>query len=177
MALFLDWPTPTMDRYIALPSGERKDYFRIFLAEAYAAGLYYALPLKTTTGEPTAAELGMLDFFVQLSAFYRGHADLFHRAQDLSDPVTVSLPAIAAHLTRLADGRTVLHLVNHTYAQGLQPRTGFTVSFPVPHAPSSVTLASPDLAADVGATFRTDGGGRVQVDIGRLDASLAVVVQ
>ena len=176
VALFLDWPTDTLNRYIGLPFAERKDYFRVFLAEAYAAGLYYAFPLKTTTGEPTAAQLGMMDFFGQLAAFYRAHADLYHGARDLSDPVTVSLPAIAAHLARLGDGRTVLHLINHQYAQGPQTRSGVQVSFPAPEAPSDVTLASPDLAADVPASFTYDGG-LVHVEVPRLDTYLAVVAR
>ncbi len=177
VALFLDWPTTTMDHYVALPFAERKDYFRIFLAEAYAAGLTYAFPLRTTTGEPTAAQLGMMDFFAQLAAFYRAHADLYHGARDLSDPVTVSLPSIAAHLTRLADGGTVLHLVNHAYAQGVQARSGLAVSFPAPQQPARVTLVSPDRAADAEVGFTYDAGGLVHVEVGQLDAYLAVVAR
>lgn len=177
VALFLDWPAASMDRYTGLPSGERKDYFRIFLAEAYAAGLFYALPLKTTTGEPTASELGMMDFFGQLAAFYRGHAELYHGARDLTDPVTVSLPAVTSHLTRLADGRTVLHLINHQYVQGLQPRTGVEVTFPAPQEPLQVTSMSPDLAADVPASFTYDLAGRVHVNLPTLDAYLALVAE
>jgi hypothetical protein len=177
VVLFLDWPTPTMDRYYALPLSERQDYFRIFAAEAYAAGLFYALPLRTSMpNDPTAAQLGMMPFFAALQAFYRGHASLYHGAQALSDPATVSHAGVATHLTRLADGRTVLHMVNHNYDRAVQRLSGVTASFPTPQAPSSVTLVSPDRSADMSASFGYQDG-RVTVDVGQLDAYLAVVVK
>src|SRR5205814_941024 len=78
VVLFLDWPGGTIDRYDALPSAERPDFWRLFGAEAYANGLFFAFHLRTTTGEPTATEQGLMPFFKSYSAFYRAHAALFH---------------------------------------------------------------------------------------------------
>ncbi len=176
LLLFLDWPTPTMDRYYAMPTTERQDYVRVMLAETHAYGESFALPLATTTDSNTATALGMMDFFKTMRAFYEAHAGLVVGAQDAAFTVSVSAPSVASHATVLAGGRTVVHLVNHNYAAGFAPQSGLTVTLPLPEAPVSVTIASPDLPADQAATFAY-AAGRVTVNVGTLMASAMVVVQ
>jgi hypothetical protein len=123
----------------------------------------------------------MMEFFGTMRAFYRGHADLFRGAHDAIATATMSvggLPAsgITGHLVTLDDGRTVLHLVNHNYAAGFISQSAVTATIPVAAAPTSVTLASPDLAGDQTATFRY-AGGNLTVDVRTLVSSLAIVVQ
>ncbi|MBO0868925.1 MAG: hypothetical protein J2P15_10195, partial [Micromonosporaceae bacterium] len=58
VTVFIDWPTDMMTNYLALPLQERKDYWQIFGAEAYANGLFPAFHLKDTVGDPTAEQSG-----------------------------------------------------------------------------------------------------------------------
>jgi hypothetical protein len=179
--VFLDWPTDSINRYYALPTAERQDYVRIFLAEATASGVWFSLPLSTTTDTNTATALGMMDFFATMRDFYRGHADLFRGAHDVAEAPAVlvagvSAAGVASRLVTLDDGRTVLYLVNHNYADGFVPQSAVSATIPVAAAPTSVTLASPDLAGDQTATF-TVAGGDVTVNVGTLVSSVAVVVR
>ena len=175
LLLFLDWPTDSMNRYYALPLAERQDYVRMVLAEAYAMGEWFAMPLATTTDTSTATALGMMDFFGSMRAFYKGHEPLLAGARDSTASATVSTPGVSVHLTTLPDGRSVLHLINHNYAAGFVPQTGLMVTVPRGQAPTSVTLASPDLPADAGVPF-TSSGGTVSVSIDTLRSSMIVVV-
>lgn len=176
VSLFLDWPTPNLDRYDALPLTERQDYWRLYAAEAYANGLYYSFHLKTTTGEPTADKLGMMPFFKSYSAFYRSHAALYHGAEDLAGTVNVSKSNITFNLARLPDGRTVLHLVNHNYSQEFQAQKNLAVSFPLAQAPKKVTAVSPDAAEDVPLQFSFDQG-QVKVIVPQLVSYMALVTE
>jgi hypothetical protein len=176
LLLFLDWPTDNMNRYYALPTDERQDYVRTMLAEAYAYGMWFSLPLATTTDSDTATVLGMMDFFAQIRAFYEAHADIIHGAHDATAAATVTGSGLASHLATLDDGRAVLHIVNHNYASGFIPQSGVTASIPFDHAPATVTLVSPDFSADQPATF-TYAAGAVSVDVGAVGSSVAVVVR
>ncbi|WP_434040854.1 MULTISPECIES: hypothetical protein [Sorangium] len=191
LMLFLDWPNDMMNRYYGLPLEERQDYFRVFAAEVYANGLYFALPLHTTTDENTATALEMMDFFARFRDFYRLHADMFHGATDLTGPVSLSFEACASaedpgacaeqkktshNLVRLADGRTVLHVINHEYSAGVVEQEGVTASFPVDTAPAQVTVASLDFEEDREVPF-TYEDGVVTAEVGTLQASVAIVVE
>ena len=175
LLLFLDWPTDSMNRYYALSPEELKDYVRILLAEAYAYSMWFALPLATTTDSNTATALGMMDFFATMRDFYRTHTDLFRGAHDSAVVPVVSTTGVAAHLVTLDDGRSVLHLVNHNYAAGFVPQAGLSVTIPLAQTPTSVTLVSPDLAADQPATF-SYASGQLLVNVGTLVSSVAVVI-
>jgi hypothetical protein len=176
VAAFIDWPTGVMTRYLSLPFSEKQDSWRMYLAEGYAASVYLNMHLLDTIGDPTAEQLGLMPLFDQLGAFYRGHANLYHGAQDLTATVSVSAPNITAHLTQLQDGSTVLHLVNHNYSQAFQPQSNVSVSFPVSNIPTSVTLVSPDSSADTPAAF-TLSNGQVSVVVPQLASYVAVVAR
>lgn len=178
VVLFIDWPTSVMSRYYGLPSQGRQDYIRVFTAEAYANGLYFSLPVKTSIfGDPTAASLGMIPLFEQLTSFYKAHSNLYHGAQTVTGAaVTVSASSLMKNLTTLADGSTVLHLVNHNYSLGFAPQNNIVVSFPAAQQPAAVTLVSPDLSQDTPVAF-TYSGGQVRVIIPQLLCYVAVVAK
>jgi hypothetical protein len=88
----------------------------------------------------------------------------------------VSVPNVTTNLTRLGDGRTVAHLINHNYSQGFQEQDGVVVAFPLAQAPATVMLVSPDYAADTAVPFAYSGG-LVQVTVPTLTAYVAVVAQ
>ncbi len=176
IVLFLDWPTSSMDRYYGLTPQGRQDYFRLYGAEVWALGMLFAPPLATTTDSNTATALGMMGFFQQLETYYRNHAAIYLGAQELADVATVSASNLTTVLASLPDGGTVLHLINHNYAAGVVTQPGVTASFPVASQPSSVTLASPDFAADKTVPVAYNAG-TVTVDVGDLGAYVAVVVR
>jgi hypothetical protein len=178
VSAFIDWPTGPMSRYLSLPTSEQQDYWRMYLPEAYAAGVRFAMHLLDTVGDPTATQLGLMPFFEQTTAFYKmpAHAVLYESAQHLTGAVTLSAANITTNLTQLGDGRTVAHLINHNYLKGFQTQTGVAVSFPVANAPTTITLVSPDSAGDASIPF-TYANGQVQVTLPQLVAYVALVAQ
>jgi hypothetical protein len=165
VVLFIDWPGPTMDRYVALPAPERNDYWRLYAAEAYANGLFFAFHLKTTTGEPSAAEAGTLEQIKALAGFYRGHAELYHGVTAANVNVS-GLPAstMVSVMNQALSRRRIVHLVNHEYAAGFTEQKDLTVVVPAETAPSSVQLVSPDQVSDRAAEFSfADGQATIKV--------------
>jgi hypothetical protein len=157
VVLFIDWPTNFMSYYLHMPQSEQEDYWRIYAAEAYADGLFFAFFLADTVGDPTATELGLMPFFEGLTAFYRAHADLYHHqtaAPAVAAAVTTSLTTkvMIAVADQMTPRRRLVHLVNHDYAGALVEHDAFTVTVPLPSAPTSATVASPDVTADVTLT-------------------------
>ncbi len=61
-----------------MPAAQQQDYWRIYPAEAYANGLFFAFFLRDTVGDPTATQLGWMPLFQSLTKFYRDHRDLYH---------------------------------------------------------------------------------------------------
>jgi hypothetical protein len=118
----------------------------------------------------------LMPLFEKTTAFYKmpAHAALYHHTTDVPERVTASVANISTNLTRLSDGRTVAHLINHNYSQGFQEQDGVRVSFPVARAPRSVTLVSPDYEADTPVAF-TCSGGQVRVTVPKLVAYVAAV--
>jgi hypothetical protein len=173
--LFLDWPTNSIDRYYALPLAERRDYIRLFAAEADALGMVLAVLLATTTDTNTARALGMLDFLKQLRGFHAAHARLYLGAESVAGDVAVSAPNVVARLTSLPNGQTVLHVINHNYSAGVIPQSRVTVAFALTREPATVTLASPDSSEDADVPFAS-GDGRLSITLDSLGASAVVWV-
>lgn len=173
LLLFLDWPTDSINRYYALAQSERIDYVTAFLAEASAFGMWFAVPLSTTTDTQTATALGMMDSFQALRTFYRSHADLFH-GQEVTTAVQSSLASVGTRLvTQPQAGRFALYVINHDYSAGFVPHADVTVSFSFPEEPLSVTLASPDLAADATPKY-SYANGMLTVTIDELVSSAVI---
>jgi len=150
LALFIDWPTDMMDAYYAFSEQEKRDYFRIYGAEAYAAGLRFAWHLKTSMpDDPTATDSNMLDWFTAEADFYRQHADIYIEAEP--SPITASTPAanILIKTTILADGSCAVHLINHAYDRGFIEQTDFTVTVETAFTEFTGTMFSPDGAEEV----------------------------
>jgi hypothetical protein len=160
VVLFIDWPTNFMSYLLHMPANQQQDYWRIYAAEAYANGLFFAFYLHDTTGDPTATQLGWMPLFQSLAAFYRAHASLYHGVTSSAVAVKTSLttPLMIAVSQQSAPRRLLVHLVNHDYAGMLNEHDGFSLTVPLPAAPTSVTLASPDLTGDVTLTATYEGG-------------------
>jgi hypothetical protein len=176
VAMFIDWPTPLLNRYNALPPTQRQDYWRLYAAEAYANGLFFAFHLKTTTGEPTATQAGVMPLFQSLAAFYRAHASFYHGVTPSMGSATVSVPgAMIAVTDQTQPSRRLVHIVNHQYNAGFIAQSNVTLVVDAATAPSSVTLASPDIAQDESLPFSWSGG-KLTVTMPRLVAYNIVAI-
>jgi hypothetical protein len=166
VVVFIDWPNDMMTNYQNLPVDEKKDYWQIFGAEAYANGIFPAFHLKDTVGGATAEQAGVLDFFATYSQFYRDHRQLFLANRPAPQEVTVGTPSVAASLlVQRGTGARSLHLVNHNYVGGIIPQTAVRVTANLSSCPSKVTLVSPDLpGAAAPAWSCTDGRFTATVD-------------
>ncbi|GIG92151.1 hypothetical protein [Plantactinospora endophytica] len=177
VAVFIDWPNDMMTDYLNLPLAEKQDYWRIFGAEAYANGIFPAFHLKDTVGNPTAEQLGMLEFFRTYSRFYRDHRALFRGNDHGTQPVRVDVGNVAASLlVRRGGGVRTVHLVNHNYDRGIVPQTGVVVRVDLPSCPRRIAMVSPDLAGS-----RTPASscrhGRLSVTVDRLDYYTVLVLR
>ncbi|WP_345152054.1 hypothetical protein, partial [Nonomuraea rubra] len=147
----------------------RKDYWRIFGAEAYANGIFPAFHLKDTVGSPTATDLGMMDFFKTYTRFYKDHRALFSDNVISTRAVRVSVAHVAASLlVQRGTGKRSLHLVNHNYDQGITPQSGFTVEADLGSCPRRVSLVSPDFPHAKSPAFSCQYG-KLRMTVDRLD--------
>jgi hypothetical protein len=177
VVFFLDWPCKIMDRYNALSLSERRDYWRIYAAEAYASGCFFAFHLHTVTGEPSATALGMMPLFKDLAAFYKKNGELFHQVRQAQEAATVQAANVSFNLMAKTDGsKMMLHCINHNYQQELVPVRNFSVSVGLERSPSLVRVVSPDKAANEEIPF-TYNDGKITLQIGELAAYNIIVIE
>jgi hypothetical protein len=182
-------------------TAERRDFWRIYAAEAYASGIFFAFlinPPDVSDGAlPSAAEDGTLDLFTSLAAFYRAHADIYHHAMpDPGSVATLSVPDAPVSVSVMRQvgrdggpGRRIVHLINHDYVAapdpqaGLRVQEGIQVSLPAAAAPTRVRLATPDGGPASDATAPPDvdvpwafDGASVTFTLPRLDAYDVVTI-
>ncbi|WP_159104680.1 hypothetical protein [Plantactinospora sp. BB1] len=169
VAVFIDWPNDMMTNYQNLPLAEKRDYWQIFGAEAYANGLFPAFHLRDTVGGPTAEQAGMLGFFRTYTRFYREHRALYRGNAHAAQQVRVSTGNVAASLlVQRGSGARTLHLVNHNYQRGIIPQTGVDVRVELPSCPRRITLVSPDFAGSRVPAWSCRHS-RLSVTVDRLD--------
>ena len=146
LVFFLDFPNEVINGYYGLPVEQKKDFWRIYAAEAYAAGCYYAFALSTVMdGEPTAEASGVLDFFREYAGYYREHSYLYHDNSHAENKVDLAGKNISYNLMKQDKNRRLaLHLINHNYKQGIIPQAGITAGIAVNEKPANVYMVSPD---------------------------------
>lgn len=78
-------------------------------------------------------------------------------SQPADVPAQITDADVSLTTTRLADGRLVVHVINHAYDGALSRRSGLqvTVNTAVPQTTASV--ASPELVEDVAVDVGVDG--------------------
>ncbi len=145
VVLFIDWPTKIMNDYYALPLEEKKDFWRIYGAESYACGLYFAFHLKTSMpGEPTAKQSGIFDFLKEYSAFYKNNESVYNNSEFIKK-LDINADNINATLTRGHDGKTeYVHLINHNYDNSILTQKNITLNVELEKKPVKVEILSPD---------------------------------
>jgi hypothetical protein len=172
-----DWP-----QYDGLTASELQDYWRLYTAEAYASGLFFAFDLYSP-GDPqhTATGTGLMQLYQGLAAFYRAHAGLY-RGVVASTEQSSDLPAATVTLADQPDpanagriSRRIVHVVNHQYEGGIVTRTGIPLAVSSSAAPVAVALASPDETADAPLPF-SYAGGQIALTLPSLAAYDVVVI-
>jgi len=177
LVFFLDFTNQAINDYCALPLEQKKDFWRIYAAEAYAAGCYYAFHLETIDDGPSAQDLGMLDFTKDYALYYQDHADLYHHNEYAANSVTVGEKNISFNLmSQEASHRLVLHLINHRYAGKIEPLGGFKVWVETDKKPSRVYMVSPDRTGEKELTFDYDGK-KATIQVPSLEFYDAIVMQ
>lgn len=176
LVLFLDWPCRTMNDYYGLSTQEQRDFWRIFGAEAYANGLFFAFHLRTTMpNEPTAEDSDLLDFLKGYVRFYQENAAVYTGTEPAADAVVTSVGDVAGSVSAGGE-KTYLHLVNHGYSGGLVARANFTATFPLAAAPARVTLRTPDAAGERALAF-TWSDGALTVTVDRLESYDLIAIE
>jgi hypothetical protein len=169
--------------------GDRQDFWRLYAAEAYANGLFFAFQLKSSVGgdntEPNATQLGVMPLFKTLAAFYRAHSALYHGVAWSPAPATTLLPGAMIAVNdqpRSKDdpalGRRLVHIVNHQYqpGTGIIPQPNVRVAIASDVRPETIMLASPDLPRDAGPLPFDYDGATVIVTIDNLVAYDVIIL-
>ncbi len=157
--LFIDWPTDMMKNYNGFTVSEKMDYWRIYAAEAYSHGLFFAFHLKTSiSSDPTAKKAGVLDSLADYASFYKSNRVLFENC-NLTDTVPeVSSKNITATLVSQTDSaRYLLHVVNHNYENSIKPQFNVTLTVPCALAAKRMRLYSPDRKEPLDLPYQKTG--------------------
>ena len=146
LVFFLDFPNKVINSYYALSIEQKKDFWQIYAAEAYAAGCYYAFHLATVMpDEPTAEESRVLDFFAEYVEYYKNNSDFYHDNDYSPVNVRVLRKNISYNLMeQKKHNRYVLHLINHNYTGKILPQNDFKVIVETGKKPSEIYAISPD---------------------------------
>jgi hypothetical protein len=161
---FIDYPSEYLTNYNNLPQEEKKDYWRIFGAEAYACGLYPAFHLKEPMSGLTATAVGTLEFFKEYTLFYKENKEIYrHQNYQYSDvAVGVQGSKIEQNLMISKDGsKYALHLINHNYDKKILPQENFTATIGLKKAPRHVYMVSPDFKGKKDLAFEIKNSGLV----------------
>lgn len=180
VVLFLDGRWQVYDDF---PEGsDRADFWRLYAAEAYANGLFFAFHLKSSVGkkaEKTADELGLTPLFTTLTKFYRTHAATYHGVAASNAAATTSLAPgnVMIAVNDQGTARRFVHLVNHVYQPGvgITPQTDVTVTVESSSQPVGAILSSPDWAEDIEVQAEFVDG-QVTVTVPSLEAYVVVTL-
>ncbi len=180
VVIFIDWPTRYMDDYFGFSDQERKDFLKIYVSEAYANGLFFAFPVRTSMPEdPTAADQGMLDFVQNLGNFFRLNKEVYTNIEVGKIMASHVSKSVSVSTSELADGRHVVHLVNHSYQDGIVIHENSVVRVRFPDGINDSQLSVTAISHDFGERLnlpveRIADGYRIVVP--KLDSYLALII-
>jgi hypothetical protein len=167
------------DDYADLEQEQKRDYWRVYPAEALAAGCFMALHLRLAENQqPSAAAWGVLDTLVALSRFYRENRDLLTGVTDRGRGAAIAEgEASVGALEQDRWKRTIVHVINHAYHRGsMAKRKDLTLELAADTAPMAVHLKSPDFAGTRAVAYHF-ATGRVEITLPELDYEDLLVVK
>lgn len=160
LVFFLDFPNEVINGYYGLLQEQKKDFWRIYAAEAYAAGCYYAFHLSTPMdGEPTAQESGVLDFFKDYAKFYRDNSQYYHGNAYADNAAKVENKKVSFNLMKQEkQGRMNLHVINHNYTDKIIPQKDIKAEIEMKERPKKAYMISPDFEGEKDVDFTYEDG-------------------
>jgi len=178
LVLFIDWPCEMMSNYYKLSAAQKKDFWRIYAAEAYSCGLYFAFHLRTVMpGDPTSTDSGILDFLKDYSSFYKTNGEVYEKSTNTGLSASLDKNGVMYNVTASSDKeKYYVHLVNHNYSSVISEQKNVSVNFRPDFVPSKISSLSPDGNADVLIPF-TNSGGSVSFTVPELLYYKVVVVE
>lgn len=176
VVLFHDWGFGGFP-WMKVSPAQRELWMRVRGAEIYAAGGFFAFPVRGPF-ENDALRDGTIREVARQTAFYQQNRALYHDA-DLAgfEPLQTSAPLVGlAAWTRAKPPAVLLHVINRQ-ARDARPtrRQDVAVRLPLAEAPKAVRLVSPDWAGEREGRARADGGA-VTVTIPELEAYAVAVL-
>ena len=172
------FPNEVVNGYYKLPVEQKIDFWRIYAAEAYAAGCYYAFHLSTVMdGEPTAEESGVLDFFTEYAKYYKNNSEFYHNNVYAENSVKLTDKNISYNLMKQEKyNRLALHVINHHYEVKIKPQQDIKVEIVLKEKPKNVYIISPDFEGKKPVSF-TDADGILDLSISELKYYDVVVME
>jgi hypothetical protein len=178
VVLFHDWG---MDGYpwIKVTAAEREAWMRIRAAEIYAAGGFFAFPVRGPWG-PNAKADGIFDTLIHQAEFYRRHRDLYLRGELVGvEPLACDRKMMSLSLWRHAEAKQLaLHVINRQVDEQWKSaaRERVTVTLPTDRLPRRVRLISPDFEGEREATAAI-ADGHVKVTLPDVKAYTVAVLE
>ncbi|MDR3707418.1 MAG: hypothetical protein P4L33_03895 [Capsulimonadaceae bacterium] len=172
--LFQDWGfTDPPYPWEAIPPSERIIWMRTRAAELYAAGGFFAFPVRD------AGKDGTLATMAHLTEFYQRQRNIYLRSQWLgADAITSGGdPLLSLSTSWIPASRTVaVHVINRELRDGaLRPRGPIEISLKLGQAPANVTAISPDFDGARPVAFH-EANGVLRLTLPAIDAYTVVLL-
>ncbi|MFP4058010.1 MAG: hypothetical protein ACLF0G_14170 [Candidatus Brocadiia bacterium] len=146
--------------WLEVPPGDRELWMRVLGAEIYAAGGFFAFPVRGPFGQDARRD-GTLREIARQTAFYQRHRSLYLDARLLGfRPLEASEEGLSLALwAREEPPALLLHAVNRRVEEGRlrRRRQGLSVRLPTAALPQAVRVCSPDWAGERRGSARADG--------------------
>jgi len=157
---------------------DRNLWMRTRGAEIYAAGAFFAFPVRGPFGQDAIRD-GTVREIARQTAFYQRHRGLYLEGQVAGlEPLRASEPMLSLALwTRAAPPAILLHVINRQARDGApEPRRGVTVRVPAAAAPKRVRIVSPDWEGEGDGQARMEQGG-LAVTLPELEAYAVAILE
>jgi len=158
VVLFHDWGFGGFP-WMKVSPADRELWMRTRGAEVYAAGGFFAFPVRGPFGQDAARD-GTLREVARQTAFYQRHKDLYLKARLRGfEPLETGAPLLSLALwTRDASPALLLHVINRQAEGGKpKPRSSIAIRLPLAQPPKRVRLISPDWAEEKEGRATSDG--------------------
>jgi len=173
---FLDWPA-SMEWYSTLPEQKKIDWIRIYSADTYAGGCFFAFHFHNYLQDFRTN--GTHELILHLIKWLKAHSDFYHDIEEHPQMKEVSTDdQIISHTLWLKSkgNKAFLHLINHDYTNsGIVQKKNFEVVVPISNI-QSATLSSPDFNDEFELSFKQYRNGAA-LQIPRLDFYDVVTIE
>jgi len=164
--------------WMSLNTADKINWLRIYGPEIYAAGGFFALPVRGPFGCDCGKD-GTLDTIIKLASFFKKNSQLFHGNWSLNwRNVKVGTPKINVMYYSIPKIMSrALHMINHNYADNkIQPQEDVQVMVPSSVQPKSLTLISPDLHGEKDSQSKWKDGW-VTFTVPRLESYIVALIK